>query len=318
MIDPLISVIVPVYNIENYIIDSVDSILNQSYKNLEVLLVDDCSTDKTGNICDDYGAKDRRVKVFHVKHGGTSYARNIALDNMHGEYVVFVDGDDYLNKLYIEVLYGDLVRMKADISTCCYTEIPLDGMGICRTITPCDMLSKKDGLKELLYKNKINSFILTKMFRSSLFTDIRFPDGNLYGDTAVLYKLFEKAHRVSNNTYSGYYYFIRKSSTSFLKFTPKKLDLIHNVEEMKNYLSNRFPELKNPIASCVVCDNLLAYLQIPQSWKYRKYRRLAKNNIRKLRFQVITDYEANPYLRLALGISYFSFPLLYFINKLKR
>ena len=161
------------------------------------------------------------------------------------------------------------------------------------------------------HKNKINSFILTKMFRSSLFTDIRFPDGNLYGDTAVLYKLFEKAHRVSNNTYSGYYYFIRKSSTSFLKFTPKKLDLIHNVEEMKNYLSNRFPELKNPIASCVVCDNLLAYLQIPQSWKYRKYRRLAKNNIRKLRFQVITDYEANPYLRLALGISYFSFQFIY-------
>ena len=96
MIDPLLSVIVPVYNIENYIIDSVDSILNQSYKNLEVLLVDDGSTDKTGTICDDYGAKDSRVKVFHVQHGGVSYARNIALDNMHGEYVAFVDGDDYL------------------------------------------------------------------------------------------------------------------------------------------------------------------------------------------------------------------------------
>ena len=318
MVDPFISVIVPVYNIENYIIDSVDSILNQSYKNLEVILVDDGSTDKTGEICDDYAAKDSRVKVFHVKHGGTSYARNIALDNMTGEYVAFVDGDDYLNKLYIEVLYGDLVRMKADISTCCFTEIPLDGMGICRTITPCDMLSKKDGLRELLYKNKINSFILTKLFRSSLFSDIRFPDGNLYGDTAVLYKLFEKAHRVSYNTYSGYYFFIRKSSTYFLKFTPKKLDLIYNAQDMSNYLSERFPELQNPIACCVVWDNLHTYLQIPKRWKYRKYRKMVKNNIRKLRFKVISDYDANPHLKFALGISYFSFTLIYLLNKLKR
>ena len=87
---------------------------------------------------------------------------------------------------------------------------------------------------------------------------------------------------------------------------------------MKNYLDRRFPELKKPIASCFVCDNLLAYLQIPQRWKYRKYRRLAKNNIRKYRFRVINDYDANPYLRLALGISYFSFPLIYLLNKLKR
>ena len=142
-----ISVVVPCFNEEEalpvYYREMCRVMKEMPDTEFELLFVDDGSTDKTGTICDDYGAKDSRVKVFHVKHGGVSYARNIALDNMHGEYVAFVDGDDYLNKLYIEVLYGDLVRMKADISTCCYTEIPLDGMGICRTITPCDMLSKK-------------------------------------------------------------------------------------------------------------------------------------------------------------------------------
>lgn len=318
MIDPLISVIVPAYNIENYIVDSVDSILNQSYKNLEVLIVDDGSTDNTGKICDEYAAKDSRVKVFHVENGGTAHARNIALDNMNGEYVAFVDGDDYLNKLYLEILYSDLVRMKADISTCCYTEILPDGMGICSTISPCDMLSKKDALKELLYQVKIDSAMWAKLFKSSLFTDIRFPEGNIYADIAIIYKLFEKAHRVSHNTYGGYYYFIRVTGMTLHKFIPQKMDLIENLNEMSSYLNEKFPELNKAIASRVIRGNFHIYLQIPKNRKYRAYRKKTKNNIRRLRFKVITDSEAGKDTRIALGISYFSFNLLFIIKKFKN
>lgn len=317
MSDPLISVIVPVYNVENYIIDSVDSVLNQSYKNLEVLIVDDGSTDNTGKICDEYAAKDSRVKVFHVENGGAAYARNVALDHMTGEFVAFVDGDDYLNKLYLEILYNDIVKMSADISTCGFTEIPPDGMGICSNIGPTELFCKKAAIGELLYQVKIDSAMWSKMFRSSLFSDIRFPVGNIYEDIAIIYKLFEKAHRVSHNTYSGYYYFIRTSGTTLHKFSPKKMDLIDTLDEMSEYLNERFPELKKAIASRVVRGNFHIYLQIPRAWKYRKYRKRIEKNIRQLRFTVLTDDKSRTGTKVALGISYVSYTLLYMFKKFK-
>ena len=114
--NPLISVIVPVYKVENYLDKCVESILVQTYKNLEILLVDDGSPDRCGEMCDEYAKADSRIKVVHKKNGGLSDARNVALDAMTGEYVAFVDSDDTIAKDYIEVLYGLIEKCQAQMS----------------------------------------------------------------------------------------------------------------------------------------------------------------------------------------------------------
>ena len=314
----LISVIVPVYNIEEYICDSIDSILNQSYKNIEVLIVDDGSTDNTGKICDEYAAKDNRVSVFHIENGGAAHARNVALDKMTGEYVAFVDGDDYINKLYLEILYNNILKIKADIATCNWVEIHPNGMGVCGEMISCEIYDNERAIKELLYQVKIDSAMWAKLFKSSLFSDIRFPVGNIYEDLAIIYKLFEKSQRVSYNTYDGYFYLIRSSGTTLHDFTPKKMDLIDTLDEMDQYLSEKYPTLKKAIASRIVRGNFHIYLQVPRKQQFKKYRKRIEKNIRKLRRTVICDSEARNGTRISLGITYLSFNLLYALKKFKH
>ena len=117
---PLISVIVPVYNVENYLPRCLDSIINQTYTNLEILLVDDGATDNSGKLCDEYAQKDNRIRVFHKENGGVSSARNMGLDNATGEYIAFVDSDDYIDKCMYEIMLNSSVQNNADIVVCGY------------------------------------------------------------------------------------------------------------------------------------------------------------------------------------------------------
>lgn len=116
--DELISVVVPIYNVEKYIEKCIDSIINQTYTNLEIILVDDGSPDKCGKICDEYAKRDKRIKVIHKENGGVSSARNIGLDNLNGEYVTFIDADDYISNNYCEELLNALKTENADCVAC--------------------------------------------------------------------------------------------------------------------------------------------------------------------------------------------------------
>ena len=129
MIQPLISVIVPCYNVEEYLPKCVESVLNQTYRNLEILLVDDGSPDRCGEICDGYATVDSRVKVIHKENGGLSDARNVALDVMKGEYVTFVDSDDYVAEDYVEYLYKLIEENGVKLSVSCYQEFK-DGASV--------------------------------------------------------------------------------------------------------------------------------------------------------------------------------------------
>ena len=121
--EDLISVIVPIYNVEKYINRCIDSIIEQTYTNLEIILVDDGSTDNSGSICDEYAKKDNRIKVIHKENGGVSSARNVGLDTAIGQYITFVDSDDYIEKKYCEILLKTLKKQKADCVACGYNRI---------------------------------------------------------------------------------------------------------------------------------------------------------------------------------------------------
>ena len=120
---PAISVIVPIFNVENYVRKCVDSILNQTFSDIEIILVDDGSTDASGRICDEYLSKDDRIRVIHKENGGLSDARNAGLDMCTGEYIGFVDGDDYIDGDMYELLYKNLIQYDADISMCRFRRI---------------------------------------------------------------------------------------------------------------------------------------------------------------------------------------------------
>ena len=154
--EPLISIIVPVYNVAAYLCRCVDSLLGQSYQNIELLLVDDGSTDESRAICDEYAARDARVRAFHKKNGGLSDARNAGLDAAKGAYLSFVDGDDWVSLYYIENLYRALVQAGADFSASCFEEVfenQLVQSAPVNRLEQFEILSQEECLRRILYQD---------------------------------------------------------------------------------------------------------------------------------------------------------------------
>ncbi len=214
----LITVIIPVYKVENYIDKCMESVLTQSYKNLEILLVDDGSPDRCGVICDEYAKRDDRIRVIHKPNGGLSSARNAALDVMQGKWVVCIDSDDYVHRDYVQKLYDAVIRTGADISVCSNYQEKKDKLSIVDII--CDeeiVYNSADALLKLVEDNEIKSYAWGKLYRSELFDGVRYPDGRNYEDIATTYLLFDKASKIVKIPYYLYYYLIRDDSISFNK-----------------------------------------------------------------------------------------------------
>ena len=189
--EKLISIIVPVYNMERYINKCVDSLLSQTYTNIEIILVDDGSRDGSLDICKEYEMRDPRVRAVHKANGGLSSARNAGLDVMHGELVTFVDADDYLEKEAIATMYEALVKENADIANMQanlinpdYTVRSIKGSGTRET----SVTSSHDYIRGMCRKQKSES-VCDKLFRASLFDEARFPSGRLNEDFFFLSKL---------------------------------------------------------------------------------------------------------------------------------
>ena len=171
--EPLISVIVPIYNVKAYLDRCVESLLGQSYKNLEIFLVDDGSTDGCGKVCDRYAAQDPRITVLHKKNGGLSDARNAALDAAQGEYYAFVDGDDWVSPYYVENLYRALRKADADIAVSCFEEV-FEGRGIqsqpAAELENFQSLTPEACLRRMLYQDGVETSTPTKLYNCLLYT----------------------------------------------------------------------------------------------------------------------------------------------------
>lgn len=224
MKEVLVSVIVPCYNVEQYLPKCIDSILNQTYKNLEVWLVDDGSPDRCGEICDKYAKKDARIKVIHKKNGGLSDARNVALEAARGEYIVFVDSDDYIAPNHIRGLSELLIEYHADIAVnppCIFLQES--------TPRPCgddrtSVFSGTEALENMFYQKQIETSAWGKMYKRSLFEGIRYPYGLYFEDNPTTYKLFLKSNCVVFQNHQSYFYLIRSNSIEGATFSRKKLD----------------------------------------------------------------------------------------------
>ena len=176
--DPLVSIIVPVYNVKPYLNRCVNSLLGQSYQNMELLLVDDGSNDGSETLCDEYAAQDARVRVLHKKNGGLSDARNAGVDAAAGEYLSFVDGDDWVSPYYIENLYRALEQAGADFSVSCFEEVfegqPVQSVPTER-LEAFEILSREECLRRILYQEGMEVTTPTKLYKRALFEGVRYP-----------------------------------------------------------------------------------------------------------------------------------------------
>ena len=242
--EELVTIVVPVYKVEKYIDRCIKSILNQTYKNLEIILVDDGSPDNCGKICENYAQKDKRIKVVHKENGGLSDARNAGISISNGKYISFIDSDDYIDPEYIELLYKTIKKDKSDMAISSHKVIYENGTVLEKATKEESILKPKEVLKRILYDDGIDLSAWAKLYKIELFKEIRYPKGRLFEDAATTYKLVDKCEKISIISRSTYNYIIRGNSITNVNFSEKKMDLIISTEEMCKYVKKKYPDLE--------------------------------------------------------------------------
>ena len=260
MDEELISVIIPVYNVEKFLRYSLESVINQSYKNLEIIIVNDGSTDESKNICKEYEEKDKRVKLINQKNQGLSAARNAGLNIATGKYVGFIDSDDIISLKFYEGLYKLLKETNSDISECASVQISDENLFNGKTkfddIDNMDFITT-DSLGALNRINNEDTYIIgksvvvwNKLYKMELFKDIRFPVGKRYEDDLTTYKLFNKIHKLVSTEKVLYNYVQRKNSIMHQEFSIKRLEAIDVYENYEKFF--REYDNKYLYAKCLV------------------------------------------------------------------
>ena len=237
--NPEISIIVPVYNVEKYLKRCIDSILNQSFTDFELILVDDGSTDNSGEIIDEYAIKDERIKVIHKENGGLSSARNVGIEYSKGNYIAFVDSDDYINKNMYKILYKNAIKYNAEISICnfeyVYENDDVD--------EEQDIISEKISVNnnieslEKLYSSENIQFIVAwnKLYKKNLFEKIRYDYGKYHEDEFIIHKLLYKCNKSVYCYDKLYYYLQRNGSIMGSSFNVNKLDVLDAMKERMDF-----------------------------------------------------------------------------------
>jgi Glycosyltransferases involved in cell wall biogenesis len=244
MSDPLITVIVPVYKVEKYLKRCVDSICMQTYRNLEIILVDDGSPDRCGELCDEFAEKDNRIRVIHKENGGLSDARNAGLDVMTGEYVGFVDSDDWICPQMYETLYRRLIEKQAQISCCGIDRCTDDGHQsyFNPNVAEAFTLNRVDALKELTRNQRITNSVCDKLYRSDLFDKLRMTTGILFEDFQVQPHCIAQAERVTYTAEPLYCYYLSPQSILRGNYSIRQYDSIRISRECIGFYQKNFAE----------------------------------------------------------------------------
>lgn len=238
---PLVSIIVPIYNVGQYLTKCLDSILAQSYENLEIILIDDGSTDNSGKIMDDYSKRSKKIKPIHQSHKGVASARQRGIMEISGDWVSFVDPDDYVEEKFIQVLYETAILNNADISSCGFDSFSDDKRCVLKKspVWPKDVLSGREVINDML-RFRYPAYLPLNLFRSDLFTtaNIQFPIGREYEDILPKIKLLFYAKRVAFTNEKLYMYRMRNNSITGKAFSKSKYDdLSDAINSVREFLS---------------------------------------------------------------------------------
>lgn len=238
-----ISIIVPVYNVEAYLERCVESILKQTYTNLEILLVNDGSTDKSGELCDKLALRDHRIRVIHKENGGLSDARNRGIDEASSNLIGFIDSDDYIDEDMYETLYRQMVASKADLSMCghydVYHQIPEKQVAEIKTWE----LMPEEAIKMVMEAKILSVTAVNKLYKKALFEQLRFRIGKIAEDAFIMVDLIHQCSKIVATNEKKYYYVHRENSITTQKFSLKFLNVIEAYEQNAKMISENYPDL---------------------------------------------------------------------------
>lgn len=284
----LISVIIPVYKVEKYLCRCVDSVLAQTYEKLEIILVDDGSPDNCPAMCDAYAGQDKRIRVIHQENAGLSGARNAGIDAAGGEWMAFVDSDDYLAPDFLEGLYRACVDTGSMLSVCRWIYVRGEaiselGTGAVETCTGREMLHRMyepDGSRYVVAWNKL--------YRRELFDEIRYPVGKIHEDEATTYRIYDRVEKAAVVDSTGYGYFINAGSIT-RSFSPRRLDWIRAVTERMDYFEKKgYAELMEPGLRDLADGSIHIYFEMQDQQaatpeEQRRIRDLVRRGLKRVR-----------------------------------
>ena len=319
--EELISIIIPIYNVEKYIINCIESVIRQTYKNIEIILVNDGSIDNCGKICDEYLMKDDRIKVIHKKNGGLSEARNYGIEAASGKYITFIDSDDYVEKKYIESLYQAIKINNVKISQCNINKVNnksdiIEKLGYINR----NVRSGKEMIEDI-YNGHWGENIVAwnKMYSIDLFENIRYPVGKIHEDEYTTYKFLYYTDKVA--IVDEYLYNYRQNEDSIIgrKYNIKRLDILEAFEQRLVFLKEKSETnlynltLLNYMAIIRECfvsvKKNIENSQDVQEMIIKEYRKKYKEIIR------INSIEKIRKIRFSL---FYISPILYYNIKLRR
>lgn len=265
MRSPLISIIIPVYNVEKYLSRCIYSVVNQTYKNLEIILVNDGSTDSSGQLCNEWAAKDERIRVIHKQNGGLSDARNVGIATSTGEYIEFIDSDDAVSENITEHLLNIVRKNKSEIGICdvihCYPGKDSgfrDGMSV-------KILSTEDALCEMMYQKSFLFSACGKLFKKSLFDGMKFPVGKIFEDVAIMYKLFNRANQIVYSDAKLYGYLHRENSITTKTFSKSDCDILQICQEQVDFAKKYSAKVYEAALAYQVVGAFRVYLNAPDT-----------------------------------------------------
>ena len=270
---PLISIIIPVYKVEPFLRECLDSIVSQTYQNLEIILVNDGSPDRCGAICDEYDARDGRIIVIHQENQGISSARNAGLDIANGDYVLFVDSDDRIEPFTCECALKAAIGQQADLVSFGYKVIYESGKSREVVAPASGIQDKRQVMQELVWqRGNFRDSAWNKLFARKLFDDIRFPEGKVYEDIGTIYKLLHKADRVYAICQVLYDYVMHAGSVSSTGYQYRShTDRLSFFEERLPFLQEHYPELVDLQLSMTLREMLIGTEEMKGDPRYDEY-----------------------------------------------
>lgn len=316
--EELVTVIVPVYKVEQYLDNCINSIVKQTYENIEIFLVDDGSPDNCPKICDEWARKDKRIKVIHKENGGQGSARNVALDQAKGRFISFIDSDDSVKEDYIEFLYKLIKDNDLDISVCNYELYGENGAFLRnrRSGTGYLELNNIEAIESLWIQGPVNIGPWAKMYKRELWNSIRFKEC-FSEDFATMHFVFEKAKKVGYSHEAKLNYLVRKTS-DIRSFQEKKLIMAEIAEDNIEFC-DKYPILLPAARQKAASVYFHLLFQIPDETKYERQKKELISKIKSLRFSVLRDKKCIKKTKYALLASYFGFDFTrYLFLKIKK
>ncbi len=284
-----ISIVIPVYNTAQYLPKCIESVLNQTYQNLEIIIVDDGSTDRSGEICDAYSKKDNRIKIIHKKNGGCADALNTGVRATTGKYLGFVDSDDYVENDMYEILLKAIYEHNADIAECGNFYYESKEKIIIRRLntSTASQFDSYTALKKLI-EGFLSNVYWNKLYKKDLVKDVEFPVGNIQEDVAWTYKIYASSNKIVYLDIIKYNYLVREESVMQSLAWLKKLDWFYNLNERLEFIKKNFNSLFYLAQKNFLIYTLKTYMKL----EINEYLDKDRKNRNELKKYILTNFNS--------------------------